>query len=259
MSFPNLGANLNVLFISYNESDSKFADTYSGKVSLLTEHAKISEEKDSTFDAIISNPTLSFSGPYLGHVLRVLKAGGSLHVAIPQSSAADLRKDLLLAGFVDVKESQQSEQLLLVASKPEWVAGASAPLPFLKKKKESGAAAAGAKKWALLADEEEVPRISAPAVTIDQDALLARDPVAKPAAKAAPDCGTSAGPTRKACKNCSCGLAELEASGQADAAAPKSSCGSCGLGDAFRCASCPFLGQPPFKAAPVGGAVKLSL
>merc|ERR1712157_298107 len=59
------------------------------------------------------------------------------------------------------------------------------------------------------------------------------------------DCGG-----RKACDDCTCGRAERE---KAAGAVPSSevvtsNCGNCSKGDAFRCAGCPFLGKPAFKA-----------
>jgi hypothetical protein len=90
--------------------------------------------------------------------------------------------------------------------------------------------------------------------------------------------------TRKACKNCTCGLREIQllekddlpssitdsaaaANGRAKSGVDRqlpngdrktdiqvvstgavtSSCGSCYLGDAFRCSSCPYLGLPAFE------------
>lgn len=85
---------------------------------------------------------------------------------------------------------------------------------------------------------------------IDSDQLLSSEDLQKPDPASLKVCGTTG--KRKACKDCSCGLAEeLDAEAndkkQGTGEAPKSSCGSCYLGDAFRCSTCPYLGMPSFK------------
>jgi anamorsin len=113
--------------------------------------------------------------------------------------------------------------------------------------------------------------------TIDPSTLLQPADLVRPVPTCEPV--TAGAPRRKkACKGCTCGLAELEVeetksarvvmlSGGIDgeaiavtqdekqrlmeaaakASKATSSCGSCFLGDAFRCASCPYLGLPAFK------------
>lgn len=92
---------------------------------------------------------------------------------------------------------------------------------------------------------------------VDEDELLERDGL--PTKKCPPMNGAelasakSAG--RKPCKDCSCGLASVNDDGDGPSAKKevnakdmdKSNCGNCSLGDAFRCAGCPYLGLPPFK------------
>eukprot|EP01086_Lenisia_limosa_P016194 TRINITY_DN5833_c0_g1_i1.p1 TRINITY_DN5833_c0_g1~~TRINITY_DN5833_c0_g1_i1.p1 ORF type:complete len:276 (-),score=62.12 TRINITY_DN5833_c0_g1_i1:73-900(-) len=89
---------------------------------------------------------------------------------------------------------------------------------------------------------------------IDDDLLL-DDADRKPVSAEKIDCSKS----KSACANCSCGRKEREDAGIKDAAPPAGGCGSCGLGDAFRCGSCPFRGQPAFSTEKSSGAVTLNL
>merc|ERR1711976_285994 len=73
------------------------------------------------------------------------------------------------------------------------------------------------------------------------------------------DCSTKP----RACKNCSCGRKEVEEAMDTEQLEKdiakgnvKSECGSCFLGDAFRCATCPFRGLPTFQP---GDKIKLDL
>jgi hypothetical protein len=79
----------------------------------------------------------------------------------------------------------------------------------------------------------------------DASNLLAPPPsMSAAAANAGDDCGG-----RKACDDCTCGRADAEKDQEQTTPVIKSSaCGKCNLGDAFRCASCPYLGKPAFKA-----------
>ncbi|KAL4812269.1 Fe-S cluster assembly protein dre2 [Aspergillus spinulosporus] len=106
---------------------------------------------------------------------------------------------------------------------------------------------------------------------IDEDTLLSADDLKRPIVPP-PECQPKAGKRRRACKDCTCGLAaQIEAEDrERREAADKSlnvmklesddlneldftvqgktgSCGNCALGDAFRCDGCPFIGLPAFK------------
>lgn len=195
-------------------------------------------------------------------VAAALEPNGTLTInGLPD--APRVKAKFIFAGLTQVTVSGNT----ITAKKPGFQQGASAPI---RKTQDSAATTASATKiWSLgsLNDFDAAEGVSssatassaAPAAAaanpVDEAKLLAADPVE---AKPVYDCGSGTGP-RKACKDCTCGLADEEQATAAAAAGekPKSGCGSCSLGDAFRCANCPSLGLPAWKES--GDKVKLQL
>jgi len=184
-----------------------------------------------------------------------------------------LPSELTLAGFNVLSSIPDSRHI--IAQKPAQTPSISLSLknqsansvPLMKLKRKTDPA----KKQALWAIT------SSPSIpVIDAESLLTSEDRARPIPTCEP-INAAAPRQKKACKGCSCGLAELEEEErktakvvlldgsqnggarevdqaekerliQAAKATPKatSSCGSCFLGDAFRCASCPYLGAFSF-------------
>ena len=133
--------------------------------------------------------------------------------------------------------------------------------------------------WTISANDDEDEELE------DEDDLLDESDLVKPTKEQleAPDCGPTS-LKKKKCKNCTCGMEsegepedEQEDVDMTDSSAgpvpqesivasnanrwkesaitevvpkalqPKSSCGNCYLGDAFRCGSCPYTGMPAFQ------------
>ncbi|EHH31697.1 Cytokine-induced apoptosis inhibitor 1 [Macaca mulatta] len=245
-----------------------------------------SAHKESSFDIIllglVPGSTTLHSAEILAEIARILRPGGCLFLKEPVETAVDnnskvktaskLCSALTLSGLVEVKELQrepltpeevqsvreylghESDHLLFVqitGKKLNFEMGSSRQLKLSITKKSSPSVKpavdpAAAKLWTLSANDMEDDSMD----LIDSDELLDPEDLKKPdpASLRAASCGE--GKKRKACKNCTCGLAEeleKEKSREQMSSQPKSACGNCYLGDAFRCASCPYLGMPAFK------------
>lgn len=158
-----------------------------------------------------------------------LKPGATVSVSV-KGAATDLQPihtSFLLAGLAGTSERREADgSRILTASKKEVVSNG-VPVTLKKVTLEDSD----------LIDEDGL-------LEEEGNGLLAPPPAISEASKAATDdCGG-----RKACDNCTCGRAELEAGQQPKKEIKTSSCGNCAKGDAFRCASCPYLGLPAFKA-----------
>ncbi|XP_020610206.1 anamorsin homolog [Orbicella faveolata] len=144
----------------------------------------------------------------------------------------------ILVIFLQISAFKPSFEVGKVSRLPLSFAPKSASKPTVKDENV-------AKIWTLSAQDIDDDEID----ILDSDTLLDEEDLIKPdPASLKSDCSTNKAGKKKACKNCTCGLAEeLDQGKTPQKKTVTSSCGSCYLGDAFRCASCPYLGMPAFK------------
>ncbi|XP_056381307.1 anamorsin [Hyla sarda] len=249
------------------------------------ERLMMSAHADSSFDAVLLGlvpGSITVHGlDVLAEVARILKPGGSLLLqepVDPQSagvaglrSSAQLSSTLTLSGLTEVTQILQepvaSEQMnrimktlgssssdvvsvTIAAKKPNYEVGSLRQLSLSRRpvSEKPSADPAAVKLWTLSANDINDEGVD----LLDSDELLDQEDLKKPPPSSlrAGGCGEGSEKKRKACKNCTCGLAEELEEEKTKGAAPKpanSACGNCYLGDAFRCASCPYLGMPAFK------------
>ncbi|XP_023946533.1 anamorsin homolog [Bicyclus anynana] len=219
-----------------NDLSNLVNEIQSSNASVVLENSSVISEDSralSSFDVIISNwlppYTMQHSGSLLALLIKLLKPSGKVIL----KDTLDISSELKLNGFLNVTKSEEN---VFTAEKPKFEVGAKV---FLKLNNKSKPAVWKLEDtvedaWAANTNDDEI---------IDSDVLLDEDDLKKPDQQSLRVCATTG--KRKACADCSCGLAE-ELRGETKET-PKSSCGSCYLGDAFRCATCPYLGMPAFK------------
>lgn len=200
--------------------------------------------------------------PLLSFISQSLVDNGELTLQGVPRNLSSVASTLSTSGFTLSQSGENDESTITAHKKP------SAPKSISLPKRPAASKLQKAAIWSY--SDPSTPTLD-PSSLLQPSDLVRPIPTCEPAVAGAPR-------RKKACKGCTCGLAELEATEAKDAkvvvlsgvvdgeaiavtqdekqrlveAAAKaskatSSCGSCFLGDAFRCASCPYLGLPAFK------------
>jgi len=257
----------------------------------------VTKDKFSSVHILLSTPEYETLGSRLTslatQILNGLSPSGKLHI-LNTPSESGLPDELTLLGFTILYTTPSSSGTTVVAQKParsyslktkraittaNGVEAIAMPLPQRGKanSQDPGKKATKEALWTLVSPS--TPSINAEALLTpaDRERPVACDPVTS----------SSAPRKKKACKGCTCGLAEIEKAEEdaeqaelakrlkvvlldvdgvvevdatngvdkekerlkkaaESATKATSSCGSCYLGDAFRCSSCPYRGKSLF-------------
>uniref|UniRef100_A0A0G4H111 Anamorsin homolog n=1 Tax=Chromera velia CCMP2878 TaxID=1169474 RepID=A0A0G4H111_9ALVE len=188
------------------------------------------------FDSVCYYSTETETAPdmeFFTRCLSLMKAHGSINIQMvsssPEALEEEISKNAMYAGFIDaeIKKSTTASgktNFKFVAKKPDWSFGVTSTI---------------------------ATAVNGEAADLIDDSTLVDDNLNYEAmGKGKESCASKP----RACANCSCGRKELEVELGAEEAkrrlekgVERSSCGNCYLGDAFRCAGCPYKGLPAFK------------
>ncbi|KAI7906979.1 cytokine-induced anti-apoptosis inhibitor 1, Fe-S biogenesis-domain-containing protein [Cokeromyces recurvatus] len=217
-------------------------------------------------------------------IVSLLKLAGFVDVAVKETTPIADHQLLSFFQLWGVPEKKIDQAIVtrlsgkfamteIHARKPSYNVGQKISLNFKKKNNTTTTSSAEKKKniWLIHTNDDENNNMELE----DEDALLDEQDKIKPSKESLTrpdDCDLSDG-KRKACKGCTCGREEGDEEEDGNVVAldlmddiqeevievdptPKanSGCGSCSLGDAFRCSTCPYMGMPAFNE---GDKIKL--